>query len=230
MLICVARRNAGQSIKIDLTQREGINMLGENIKNLRKQKGYSQETLANQLNVVRQTISKWETGQSVPDADMLENIANIFEVSVGQLLGSTISENNGVSQNEEIVKQLVILNEQLASQRRSRKRTIKIALISIVALIVGTVFLYIVALIGFRYITEESLEARQKVEIYCSTDEDEYYYEVYFDEHYQVREAGGDAWISNHIMPEQYDDVNVLVAQMEDYFAEHQMEYNIIWE
>lgn len=212
-------------------------MLGENIKNLRKQKGYSQETFANQLNVVRQTISKWETGQSVPDADMLENIANIFEVSVGQLLGSTISENentenenNGVSQNEEIVKQLVILNEQLASQRRNRKRTIKIALISIVTLIVGTVFLYIVALIGFRYITEESLEARQKVEIYCSTDEDDYYYEVYFDEHYRVREAGGDAWISNHIMPEQYDDVNVLVAQMEDYFAEHNMEYNIIWE
>lgn len=212
-------------------------MLGENIKNLRKQKGYSQETLANQLNVVRQTISKWETGQSVPDADMLENIANIFEVSVGQLLGSIISENentenenNGVSQNEEIVKQLVILNEQLASQRRNRKRTIKIALISIVTLIVGTVFLYIVALIGFRYITEESLEARQKVEIYCSTDEDDYYYEVYFDEHYRVREAGGDAWISNHIMPEQYDDVNVLVAQMEDYFAEHNMEYNIIWE
>ena len=212
-------------------------MLGENIKYLRKQKGYSQETLANQLNVVRQTISKWETGQSVPDADMLENIANIFEVSVGELLGNTIlenenteNENNGVSQNEEIVKQLVILNEQLASQSRNRKRTIKIALISIVALIVGTFFLYIVALIGFRYITEESLEARQKVEIYCSTDEEEYYYEVYFDDQYRVREAGGDAWISNHIMPEQYDDVNVLVAQMEDYFAEHQMEYNIIWE
>ena len=212
-------------------------MLGENIKNLRKQKGYSQETLANQLNVVRQTISKWETGQSVPDADMLENIANIFEVSVGELLGNTIlenenteNENNGVSQNEEIVKQLVILNEQLASQSRNRKRTIKIALISIVALIVGTFFLYIVALIGFRYITEESLEARQKVEIYCSTDEEEYYYEVYFDDQYRVREAGGDAWISNHIMPEQYDDVNVLVAQMEDYFAEHKMEYNIIWE
>ena len=98
----------------------------------------------------------------------MENIANLFEVSVGELLGSTISENentenenNGVSQNEEIVKQLVILNEQLASQSRNRKRTIKIALISIVALIIGTFFIYIVALIGVRYITEESLEARQ---------------------------------------------------------------------
>lgn len=212
-------------------------MLGENIKNLRKQKGYSQETLANQLNVVRQTISKWETGQSVPDADMLENIANIFEVSVGQLLGSTISENentenenNGVSQNEEIVKQLVILNEQLASQRRSRKRIIKIVLISIASFIGAMIILFIAAFMLFGFRTQSDSQARQKVEIYCSNEEDDYYYEVYFDEDYQVREAGGDAWISNHIMPEQYDDVNVLVAQMEDYFAEHKMEYNIIWE
>lgn len=205
-------------------------MLGENIKNLRKQKGYSQETLANQLNVVRQTISKWETGQSVPDADMLENIANIFEVSVGQLLGSTVSENNGVSQNEEIVKQLVILNEQLASQRRSRKRIIKIVLISIASFIGAMIILFIAAFMLFGFRTQSDSQARQEVEIYCSNEEDDYYYEVYFDEHYQVREAGGDAWISNHIMPEQYDDVNVLVAQMEDYFAEHKMEYNIIWE
>lgn len=205
-------------------------MLGENIKNLRKQKGYSQETLANQLNVVRQTISKWETGQSVPDADMLENIANIFEVSVGQLLGSTVSENNGGSQNEEIVKQLVILNEQLASQRRSRKRIIKIVLISIASFIGAMIILFIAAFMLFGFRTQSDSQARQKVEIYCSNEEDDYYYEVYFDEHYRVREAGGDAWISNHIMPEQYDDVNVLVAQMEDYFAEHNMEYNIICE
>ena len=205
-------------------------MLGENIKNLRKQKGYSQETLANQLNVVRQTISKWETGQSVPDADMLENIANIFEVSVGQLLGSTVSENNGGSQNEEIVKQLVILNEQLASQRRSRKRIIKIVLISIASFIGAMIILFIAAFMLFGFRTQSDSQARQKVEIYCSNEEDDYYYEVYFDDNYQVREAGGDAWISNHIMPEQYDDVNVLVAQMEDYFAEHNMEYNIIWE
>ena len=46
-------------------------MLNENIKNLRKSKGLSQEELAVKLNVVRQTVSKWENGLSVPDADML---------------------------------------------------------------------------------------------------------------------------------------------------------------
>ena len=46
-------------------------MLNENIKNLRKSKGLSQEELAIKLNVIRQTVSKWENGLSVPDSDML---------------------------------------------------------------------------------------------------------------------------------------------------------------
>ena len=50
-------------------------MLSDNIKNLRKQKGYTQETLAQSLNIVRQTVSKWEKGYSVPDADMLEKLS-----------------------------------------------------------------------------------------------------------------------------------------------------------
>ena len=53
-------------------------MLNENLKQLRKSKGLSQEELAIRLNVVRQTISKWEKGLSVPDADMLIKIADIF--------------------------------------------------------------------------------------------------------------------------------------------------------
>lgn len=203
-------------------------MLGENIKLLRKQHGYSQEILASQLNVVRQTISKWENGQSVPDADMLEKIASLFEVPVSTLLGTTVSDHNETSQNEEIVKQLVILNEQLASQNRTRKRTRKIILISVISIITASIILYIAAFILFNYAIDSSV--RKKVEIHCSSDEDEYYYEVYFDENYQIREAGGDAWISNHIQPEQYSDVTVLIAQMEDYFEEHHMEYDVVWE
>ena len=67
-------------------------MLNENLKQLRKSKGLSQEELAIRLNVVRQTISKWEKGLSVPDADMLIKIADIFEVSVSELLGAKIDE------------------------------------------------------------------------------------------------------------------------------------------
>lgn len=67
-------------------------MLGKNIKALRKSKGLSQEELAVKLNVVRQTISKWEQGLSVPDADMLISISEEFETPVNTLLGETIIE------------------------------------------------------------------------------------------------------------------------------------------
>ena len=93
-------------------------MLGENIKILRKQKGYSQETLAQQLNVVRQTVSKWEKGISVPDAEMLNSLSELFEVPVSTLLGSKVEEpaTETDPRMEEIAKQLAILNEQLANQ------------------------------------------------------------------------------------------------------------------
>ena len=71
-------------------------MLNENIKNLRKNKGYTQEELANKLNVVRQTISKWEKGYSVPDAEMLKKLAEIFDTNVSQLLGCTIEQDANV--------------------------------------------------------------------------------------------------------------------------------------
>lgn len=61
-------------------------MLSENIKKLRKSKGLSQQELAVELNVVRQTLSKWENGLSVPDADMLISLSNIFDVPVSSLL------------------------------------------------------------------------------------------------------------------------------------------------
>lgn len=66
-------------------------MLQKNLATLRKQKGMSQEMLARQLNVVRQTVSKWEKGLSVPDADMLIRIADLFDVSVSELLGDEIT-------------------------------------------------------------------------------------------------------------------------------------------
>ena len=94
-------------------------MLGENIKILRKQKGLSQETLAQQLNVVRQTVSKWEKGLSVPDADLLKRIAEILETDVSTLLGAPISTETNTN---EIAEQLSRINEQLATKARMVKR------------------------------------------------------------------------------------------------------------
>lgn len=65
-------------------------MLHENIKKLRKQSGLTQEAFAIRLNVVRQTVSKWEKGLSVPDAQTLQRIAEEFDIPVQELLGSRL--------------------------------------------------------------------------------------------------------------------------------------------
>ena len=100
-------------------------MLSENIKILRKQKGYSQEQLAEKLNVVRQTVSKWEKGYSVPDADVLEELADIFEVSVGNLLGKEIMTEEETTDIGELVKQLKILNDYFSERVRRKKKAKK---------------------------------------------------------------------------------------------------------
>lgn len=94
-------------------------MLAENIKAIRKQRGMTQEELATRLNVVRQTVSKWEKGLSVPDADLLKRIAEILETDVSTLLGAPISTETNTN---EIAEQLSRINEQLATKARMVKR------------------------------------------------------------------------------------------------------------
>ena len=104
-------------------------MLNQNIKNLRKQKGYTQETLAQELNIVRQTVSKWEKGYSVPDAVMLEKLAELFEVSVGELLGDIAQPNEDKADLNRISEQLAVLNNQLAKELNRKRKIRKITLI-----------------------------------------------------------------------------------------------------
>lgn len=113
-------------------------MLKDNLKTLRKNKGLSQEELSIKLNVVRQTISKWESGLSVPDAEMLLSISEIFETPVSTILGETIEEEN--NEIKVISEKLEVINEQLSKKQKiKRKRTINL-LIIINAL---TILLYI---------------------------------------------------------------------------------------
>ena len=194
-------------------------MLGENIKILRKQKGYSQNTLAEQLNVVRQTISKWEQGLSVPDADMLERMANLFEVPVSMLLGSSIQEEQESPDMNEVAKQLSVLNEHIAKQSRFRKKLLKTLLIVFVLIPVAVIILTITSIIAFRAVKSNiSTEETYTAKIRCTLDGEEYLYEVTYNDQYRILSAGGDAWIANHVQVEQYNDANVLIAQIEDFF------------
>lgn len=193
-------------------------MLSENIRTLRKQKGYSQETLAERLHIVRQTVSKWEKGISVPDAELLQALADVLEVSVSDLLGEKIQIDEDSSRESEVAKQLAILNDQLASQSVRRKKIIRRSAIGVAAAIFVIVAVYIFCFWAFRVQPRQNA-ALTTTALECRLNDETYYYEITYDEQYEIYETGGDEWIADHVQTEQYDDANVLIAQIEDYFA-----------
>lgn len=111
-------------------------MLNENIKTARKSKGLSQEELSIKLNVVRQTISKWERGLSVPDSEMLIAISEVLETPVSVLLGDRI-EKDEPEQFGRISEKLEVINSQLAKQRASRRMFIHWCFIILTASIIA---------------------------------------------------------------------------------------------
>lgn len=133
-------------------------MLSENIRAVRKSKGLSQEELAIKLNVVRQTISKWEQGLSVPDADMLISLSEAFETPVSTLLGETVMESE-VDDLKAISEKLEIVNLQLAQRKTTRRKTLHWLLISLCAVIV-LIFAVLIALnspyLGWDYSDPET--------------------------------------------------------------------------
>ncbi len=194
-------------------------MLNDNIKRFRKQKGYSQETLAEQLHVVRQTISKWEKGISVPDAEMLGRMAELFEVPISDILSGPFSNSEEISEGNEVAKQLAILNDQLANQSARRRKIIRRSAIGIAIGIFIVIALYLFCLWAYRmHPTQNAVLTTTRLE--CELNGETYHYEVTYDEQYRIHKVGGDAWIADHVQTEQYNDANTLIAQVEDYFTD----------
>lgn len=110
-------------------------MLNDNIKAIRKSKGLSQQELAVKLNVVRQTVSKWEQGRSVPDSDMLISLSEVLETPVSTLLGETVIETE-VDSLKAISEKLEVINLQLAQRKTTGRRIVRWLLISLCAIIV----------------------------------------------------------------------------------------------
>lgn len=94
-------------------------MPGENIRTIRKEQGLSQEELAERIHVVRQTVSKWEKGLSVPDAELLEALSEALETPVSVLLGENVVLRE--ERTEVLAKKLEEINFQLA-RRKERER------------------------------------------------------------------------------------------------------------
>ena len=127
-------------------------MFSENLKAYRKAKWLTQEELAVRLHVVRQTVSKWEKGLSVPDADLLVRLAEVLEVSVSQLLGAGVPPEAPADQ---VAEQLARINEQLAIKNRRAKRIWQCVAGVLIGLVVLTLVLVLLNAAAFgAYDTE----------------------------------------------------------------------------
>ena len=136
-------------------------MLSENIKAVRKSKGLSQEELAVKLNVVRQTISKWEQGLSVPDADMLISLSEALETSVSALLGEPVAEAKA-DDLKAIAEKLEVINLQLARQKAARRKVLRwllIALCVVTVIIAAALVLLNSPYLGWNYSDPETAVA-----------------------------------------------------------------------
>ena len=126
-------------------------MLCDNLRKLRRAKGLSQEELAVKLNVVRQTISKWEQGSSVPDSEMLMRIAAELDTTVNVLLGDPVDAEES-SDLKTIAAKLEVLNEQFAKRNEARRKVWRaifiavgaLALFSLIQMVIKVVWLQIV--------------------------------------------------------------------------------------
>ena len=177
--------------------------LGNKIASLRKKYNLSQEDLAEKIGVTRQTISKWELEETTPDIKQAKELSKIFKVSLDELTSNDISN---------------ILIEKVSN-------TEKLAGITIVMLKIG-LFLFLGLVIIFLLFNIRSISLRDRkivgsMSISCKLDSDEYLYGVEYNKNYQAINVGGDAWISNHIDIEKYEDANQIIAHIEDYFKEH---------
>ncbi len=122
-------------------------MLHENIRFNRKERGFSRVAVAGRLHVVRQPVSKWENGMSVPDAEQLAALADVLHTTVGELLGATLEHEES---RDRLAEELARINAQLAIRNHRARRVLKA--IAVVLLVFATlIFLTMLLLMALNY-------------------------------------------------------------------------------
>lgn len=194
-------------------------MFQDNLKALRKEKGFTQESLAIELHVVRQTVSKWEKGLSVPDAEMLQKLSEVLETPVARLLGAELPEEE--AQRNEVAEQLAKINEQLAIKNRRSRLVLKTVVIVLAILVLLPVILFPLLRATRNYVVDTSENgAAGTVSFVCELNGKEYPCELEYDHQYRIVSLMEDFYISDHLDISQYTDANEYAAHLFDWFAE----------
>ena len=181
--------------------------IGKKILELRKKNHLSQEQLAEKTNVTRQTISNWELGETSPDLKQAKELSKIFKVSLDELVDNDIKN---------IIEEKVSNTEKLAGIIIKLLKYLGIAFL--VMLVIDIVFFIFFTVAKMR--AEDIGTYQNRDTITCVLDGEEYFYEIVYNDQFQVIAEGGDDFIHNHVLPELYDNPKVVEAQIEDYFIE----------
>ena len=180
--------------------------LGKKIAELRKKNNLSQEELAEKVGVARQTISKWETGDTTPDINQVKIISKIFNISIDELVDNDINN---------------VIVEKVSNTEKLAGITIKILKVFGIMIIVFITLILLFVIIFMFDMTRKDYDIVGRTKISCQLDNEKYVYEAEYNKNYQVINSGGDAYIMNHTDIESYEDVNKIVAHIEDYFKDH---------
>ena len=180
--------------------------LGKKIAELRKKNNLSQEELAEKVGVARQTISKWEIGDTTPDINQVKIISKIFNISIDELVDNDINN---------------VIVEKISNTEKLAGITIKILKVFGIMLIVFITLIFLFVIIFMIDNPRKDYDIVGRTKISCNLDNEKYVYEAEYNKNYQVLNSGGDAYIMNHTDIESYEDVNKIVAHIEDYFKDH---------
>ena len=180
--------------------------LGKKIAELRKKNNLSQEELAEKVGVARQTISKWEIGDTTPDINQVKIISKIFNISIDELVDNDINN---------------VIVEKVSNTEKLAGITIKILKVFGIMLIVFITLIFLFVIIFMVDMPRNDYDIVGRTKVSCNLDTEKYVYEAEYNKNYQVINSGGDAYIMNHTDIESYEDVNKIVAHIEDYFNDH---------
>ena len=178
----------------------------EKLIELRKKQGLSQEELGYKLNVTRQTVSKWELGQTTPEMDKLVELSKLFNISIDELVDNDINN---------------VIVEKVSNTEKLAGITIKILKVFGIMLIVFITLIFLFVIIFMVDMPRNDYDIVGRTKVSCNLDNEKYVYEAEYNKNYQVINSGGDAYIMNHTDIESYEDVNKIVAHIEDYFNDH---------
>lgn len=177
-------------------------MLGNKIQKLRKENNLTQEELAEKVDVARQTISKWELGETSPDIKQAKKLARIFKVSLDELTDNDIKD---------------ILVEKTSNTEKLAGIILKLMKFMIVFVIAVPILLIVLRII-FKNIYEHNSGRLMNVSISCTLHDEKYGYNfVYYENTGQIKEAGGDGYLINITDADRYEDAYQALDKIDAY-------------